>query len=378
MKTLSKVICASVLSAILLTGCGFNDKNAVIIINDNPITKQQYEEKLKEASNNPMFKQMGIDVQKDPEGFVGLMLKDRIINELIAQNILDAEIERRKIKVSDKNVEDALKDIIDKIGSKERFNEVLKQSGISSSQFKKDLTEELKVKKLIDSLAIVNITDDMTKKYYNSNLDKFKYPDKVRASHILISADPERIREMITSKEESKDLTPEAIEEQIKKEMNEKKAKAETILAEVKRDPSKFATIAKANSEDPGSAETGGDLGYFTEEQMVKPFAKAAFSMKPSTVSNVVQTQYGYHIILVKDRIAAGTEPYEKVKEEIRVFLENQEKLQILQNFLNKAKQEAKIEYVDPSFNPEELQRKIKAQTKNNPMFNQEQEGAKK
>ena len=321
---------------------------------------------------------MGIDVQKDPDGFVGLMLKDRIINELMVQNILDAEIEKRKIKVSDKDVEAALKDIIDKIGSKERFNEVLKQSGVSASQFKKDLNEELKVKKLIDSLAIVNITEDMTKKYYNNNIDKFKYPDKVRASHILISADPDRIREMITSKEDSKDLTPEAIEEQVKKEMNEKKAKAETILAEVKRDPSKFAAIAKANSEDPGSSETGGDLGYFTEEQMVKPFAKAAFSMKPSTVSNVVQTQYGYHIILVKDRIAAGTEPYEKVKEEIKAFLENQEKLNVLQNFLNNAKKEAKIEYVDQSFNPEELQKKIKEQAKNNPMFNQTAEGSSK
>jgi len=369
MKTLSKALCVSLLSALLLTGCGFNgNKNAVIIINDNPITRQQYEEKIKEFNNNPMFKQLGIDVTKEPDGFVGLMLKDRIVNELMVQNIIDAEIEKRKIKVTDKDVELALKDIIDKVGSKEKFNEILKQSGVSSAEFKKDLTEELRVKKLVDSMAIVNITDEMTKKYYSSNIDKFKYPDKVRASHILISADADKIREMITAKNDK--LTPEQIEEKVTQELDAKKAKAEKILAEVKSDPSKFAAIAKENSDDVPTAQSGGDLGYFAADQMVEPFSKVAFSMKPSTVSNVVKSEYGYHIILVKDRIAAGTEPYEKVKDEIKAFLENQEKVKILQNFINTTKQEAKIEYVDPSFNPDELQKKIKEQAKDNPVFN--------
>ena len=373
MKRISKTVCLSLLSALLLTGCGFNgDNNAVIIINGNPITKQQYETKLKEANNNPMFKQLGIDIKKEPDGFVGLMLKDRIVNELMVQNIIDAEIEKRKIKVTDKDVEGALKDIIDKVGSKERFNEILKQSGISSSQFKKDLTEELKIKKLVDSLAIINVTEEMTRKYYNTNLDKFKYPDKVRASHILISADAEKIREMIKAGEDASKLSAEEIEERVNKELNEKKAKAEKILAEVKSDPSKFAAIAKDNSDDPGSAQSGGDLGYFSADQMVEPFSKAAFSMKPSTISNLVKSQYGYHIILVKDRVAAGTEPYDKVKEDIKAFLENQEKIKVLQNFVNTTKQEANIEYVDPSFNPDELQKKIKAQAKDNPMFKPE------
>ena len=373
MKTISKTVCLSLLSALLLTGCGFNgDNNALIIINGNPVTKQQYEAKLKEVNNNPMFKQLGIDIKKEPDGFVGLMLKDRIVNELMVQNIIDAEIEKRKIKVTDKDVESALKDIIDKVGSKERFNEILKQSGVSSSQFKKDLNEELKIKKLVESLAIINITDEMTKKYYNTNLDKFKYPDKVRASHILIMADEEKIRGMIKASEDGKKLSDAEIDEKVTKELNEKKAKAEKILAEVKSDPSKFAAIAKENSEDPGSAQAGGDLGYFSADQMVEPFSKAAFSMKPSTVSNLVKSPYGYHIILVKDRVAAGTEPYDKVKEDIRAFLENQEKIKVLQNFVNTTKQEANIEYVDPSFNPDELQKKIKEQAKDNPMFNPE------
>lgn len=377
MKTLSKALCVSLLSTLLLTGCGFNgNKNAVIIINDNPITRQQYEAKIKEFNNNPMFKQLGIDVTKEPDGFVGLMLKDRIVNELMVQNILNAEMEKRKIKVTDKDVEIALKDIIDKLGSKEKFNEILKHSGVSSSEFKKDLTEELRVKKLVDSMAIINITDEMTKKYYNSNIDKFKYPDKVRASHILISADVDKIREMITAKNEK--LSPAEIEEKVNQELSEKKAKAEKILAEVKSDPSKFAAIAKEKSDDIPTAQEGGDLGYFAADRMVEPFSKVAFSMKPSTISNVVQSPYGYHIIYVKDRIAAGTEPYEKVKDEIKAFLENQEKVNVLQNFVNTAKQEAKIEYVDPSFNPDELQKKIKEQAKDNPMFNPAPENSSK
>ena len=377
MKTLSKAICLSLLSTVLFTGCGFNDnKSAVIIINGNPITRQAYEDKLKEFNNNPMFKQMGIDVKKEPDGFIGLMLKDRIVNELMVQNIIDSEVEKRKIKVTNQDVEDALKEIIDKVGSKDKFNEMLKQSGVSAAEFKKDLTAELTIKKLIDSLAIINITDETAKKYYNTNINKFKYPDKVRASHILISADADKIREMIAAKD--KNLSPEAIEEKVTQELNEKKAKAEKILAEVKRDPSKFAAIAKESSDDTGSAQSGGDLGYFSADQMVEPFSKAAFSTKPSTISNVVKSEYGYHIIFVKDRVAAGTEPYEKVKNEIKAFLENQEKVKVLQNFVNAAKKEAKIEYVDPSFNPEELQKKIKEQAKDNPMFNPQAEKTEK
>lgn len=367
-----KVASAVLFSAIMLSGCGINsEKNAVIMINDTPITKQQYEREFKKVEGNPMFKQMGVDLKKDKDSYVGLMIKDKIINELMVKTLLEQIMQKNNIKVSNEEVENELKSLIDKIGSKDKFNELLKQNGVSSADFKKDLKEEVKIKKLVNQLSIVNISESDTRKFYDEHLDKFKYPDKVRASHILISADADRIREVIKADEKNKDLTEEQIDEKVKQDIAGKLQKAKKILAEVKLDQSKFTKLAKENSDDPGSAEQGGDLGYFTKEQMVPEFANAAFSARPSIVySEVVKSSYGYHIILVKDRIAAGIEPYEKVKDEISAFLENQKKVEVLQKILSDAKNEAKIVYTDNSYNPETIQKQIKEKVKDMPIPN--------
>ncbi|MGN0014007.1 MAG: peptidylprolyl isomerase [Candidatus Gastranaerophilaceae bacterium] len=370
MNIKSKIITASLLSVFLFSGCGFdNKKDAVIMINNTPITKQQYQKEFDKLAGNPMFKQMGVDIKADPNGYINLMLKDKVVNELIVKTILDNEIEKRNIKVSNEDIDAELKKIIDKVGTKEKFNEILKQSGVSASQFKEDLKQEVRVQKLINSFSLVKISDEDAEKFYNSHLSEFKYPDKVKASHILITADENTIRELIKSKEESKNLTEQQIEEKVQQDLAAKKQKAEKLLAEAKKDPSQFAKLAKENSDDPGSAQQGGDLGYFTKDQMVPEFSEAAFSAKPSVVTGIVKSPYGYHIILVKDRIAAGTEPFEKVKEDIKMYLENQEKINVLQKFLTKAQNEAKIEYIDKSFNPDDIQAKIKEQVKSNPML---------
>ncbi len=257
----TKIAVALIMSIILFTGCKFNNsKDAIIMINGEAITKQQYEKEFEKLASNPTFKQMGVDVKNNADGYIGLMLKDKVINELIVKTILNKEIEKRGIKVKDEDINQELKKIIDKVGSKDKFNEILKQSHITSSQFKSDLREEVKIQKLVDSLTLKNITDEAAQKFYNSNIDKFKYPDKVKASHILISADEDTIRELIKAKEGSNKLTEEQIEEQVQKEIAGRKQKAEKILVEVKKDPSRFEQLAKENSDDPGSAQQGGDL----------------------------------------------------------------------------------------------------------------------
>ncbi|UKI41715.1 MAG: hypothetical protein L6V95_01270 [Candidatus Melainabacteria bacterium] len=87
--------------------------------------------------------------------------------------------------------------MIDRVGSKEKFNEILKQNGISNEQFKEDLVEGVKLKKLIDTIKVPSVSDADAKKFYKANIDKFKYPDKVRASHILISANRDEIAQIL-------------------------------------------------------------------------------------------------------------------------------------------------------------------------------------
>lgn len=372
-----KLICTIALSALILCGCGFKNKDAIITINGEAITKQEYSKAFDAVASNSMFSQMGVDLKSDPNSFLHLMLKDRVVNELIVKELLDQEMKKRRIKVSDGDINSELKTIIDKIGSKEKFNEILKQNGITSSQFKKDLEEEVKIKKLVDSLSLVSVGDGEINKYYKANQDKFKYPDKVRASHILISANPDELKEVIISSPEGKKLSKDEVAVKVKAEVDAKLAKADKLLAEVKKDPTKFAKLAKENSDDTMSAQQGGDLGYFSQQEMVEGFSKVAFSMKPNTLSAVVKTPYGYHIILVTDRIKAGIEPLAKVKPEIKDYLENQEKVKILQKFVDTLKNNAKIIYNDPTFNPAEIQKQIKEQSQKNPAFMDNQKSAK-
>lgn len=347
--------------------CGCTSPDAVVTVNGDSITKAQYEKAFDSVASNSMFAQMGIDLKKDQNSFLHLMIKERVINELIVKKLLDQEISKRHIKVSKEDMDKQLKVIIDKVGSKEKFNELLKQNGVTSAQFKKDLSDEVKIQKLVDTLSVVSVSDKDAMDFYKKNADKFKNPDKVRASHILVSANQEELKAKVAATEEGKKMTDAQLNAEVQKQMNEQKAKAQKLLAEVKKDPKSFAKVAKENSDDTQSGQQGGDLGFFGKEEMVEPFSKAAFSMKPNTISEVIQTPYGYHIILVTDRQKAGTEPFDKVKGDIKEYLTNQEKVKVLQQFVDTLKSNAKIEYKDPSFDPKALQDALKEQAKNNP-----------
>ena len=128
------------------------------------------------------------------------------------------------------------------------------------------------------------------KKYYEDNIDQYSMPEQVRASHILL-------------KTEGKD------EAEVKKQ-------AEELLAKVKGGAD-FAELAKKFSEDEGSRDRGGDLDFFGREQMVPEFSEAAFSLEPGQVSDLVKSNFGYHIIKVAEKRPASTRPFEEVRTQI-------------------------------------------------------------
>ena len=149
--------------------------------------------------------------------------------------------------------------------------------------------------------------------------------------------------------------------------MQERLQKAESIQARVKKAPSTFAKEAKENSQDAASAIRGGDLGFFAKDEMVEAFANKAFEMAPNTISEVVQTPYGYHIIMVTDRNEAGTLSFEQSKKDIINYLESLDKVSILKNKVEELRKEAKIVYLNEDYNPENIQKKIKEAAAENP-----------
>jgi peptidyl-prolyl cis-trans isomerase D len=140
--------------------------------------------------------------------------------------------------------------------------------------------------------ATINVTDDQLRAAYSSALDNFRMPERVHARHILLKTDGK-------SDAEKKVL----------------QAKAEDLLKQLKNGAD-FAELAKKNSQD-GTAEQGGDLGWFVRNQMVPEFDTVAFTLKPKELSGVVTSQFGYHIIQVLDKEAAKLKPFEEVKDEL-------------------------------------------------------------
>ena len=165
---------------------------------------------------------------------------------------------------------------------------------------------------------------------------------------------------MTFAKAADKKLSDEQVDEKVNEELNKKLAKAQEILAQLKKDPTQFATLAKENSEDTISAKQGGDLGFFTYEEMVKPFADAAFSQKPNAIGEIVKTDYGYHIIMVTDRQQAGVEPLNKVKDELKLYMENQKKVEVLQDLVETLKNQSDIKYLNEDYNLMKIQEKLK------------------
>ncbi len=361
-----KLLATLAVSAVLFAGCGLKSGEAIIKVNDKKITQGQFDEMMDRQAGSGTLKALGVDIKNDKNNFLYLLIKDRVVNELIVKTLLNEEIEKRGIEVSNEDVENAVKDIVNKVGSKEQLDALLKQNGITPAQFKKDLKEEVKMKKLAKELGSSSVSDAEAKKFYNDNKAKFTTPDKVRASHILVSVNPEEITEIIKSDAKNKDLDEAGVKAKVNEEIKAKEAKINQLLAEAKKDPTQFAKLAKENSEDTTTAVKGGDLGFFEAKEMVPEFSKAAFAMKPNSISDKpVRTQYGYHIIMVTDRAAAGTTPYEKVQNDIKGYLENQKQVELIDNLTESLKKNAKIEYVNPEFDPAQVKKEVQESIKN-------------
>ena len=164
--------------------------------------------------------------------------------------------------------------------------------------------------------------DAEVKKYYDEHPEEFKQDETVKASHILIS---------------TQGITDEA-------EIAKKKADAEAIRAQlVEAKGENFAELATAHSDCPSKAR-GGDLGDFGRGQMVPEFEKAAFSQDIGAVGEMVETQFGYHIIQVTEKNAATEMAYADVKEDLAEGLFEQKKSQTMQTYLEGLRENAKIE----------------------------------
>lgn len=334
-----------------------HSKNTIMKVDGIDITKAQFDKTFAQNGNIGGFLAIGIDVKRDKKSLLYKMIKNKTVEDLIKQTLIDEEIEKKHIKVSNKELNKEIVDTIKKSGSRENFDALLKINQISMAQFKKDLREELKKQKLAESISKIVISDAEARKYYKENLNKFKHNDTARVSHIFVAANYKRIEQEIKSDPNNKSLSDSEIKAKVEQEKSIRLEKIEKLLSILKNNPSLFAKIAKENSEDRASAINGGDLGVITKQQMSPYVEKIVFSIKLNKMSDIIKTSNGYHIILVSDRTKGGEPSFEKEKDDVIFTLEKQKQNKILDDLATSMEKQAKIEYLKPEYKPSSLEK---------------------
>ncbi len=246
-----------------------------------------------------------------------------VLDQLIGYKVLVQETRARKVSVPDADVDARIGQIRGQFPSEAEFTQMLAQRNLTLEQVKSDARQDMAIAKLIeDEIASkVAVKPEQVTDFYGKNPDQFKQGESVRASHILISV-------------------PKGADAAAKAEA---RAKAEQVLKEVKAGGD-FAALAKQHSADPGSAANGGDLGFFQQGQMVGPFNDAAFSLAPGAISDLVETDFGFHIIKVAEKKEGRTIPLEEVRPQVEQYLERLNRQEQTETFVNGLKAKGKIE----------------------------------
>jgi len=247
-----------------------------------------------------------------------------LLDELVGLRLLRQEVRARKVAVPDAEVDQRIAEIAKQFQSEEVFKQMLAAQQMTIEKLRADQREDLAINKMLsDALKDkVTATPEQISEFYKKNPERFQQGERVRASHILVAV-PQNADAATKAKA---------------------RAKAEGLLKRIKAGED-FAALAKENSEDPGSAIQGGDLGPpFPRGQMVGPFNDVAFKLAPGMVSDVVETQFGFHIIKVTEKHEARAVPLDEVRPQLTQFIENQNRQRETQAFVAGLRAKGKIE----------------------------------
>lgn len=227
--------------------------------------------------------------------------KESMLDQMVSIQAVYEDAKKKNLLPTKEEVDKNVKELKESLYADESSKKKFEEMGVNDEFLKEQEEQDLALQNYKENFEkTTTISDEELKKYYEDNKESF-YRDEVKASHILIS----------TLDENNKPLS-----EAKKKEA---KKKAEDILKKAKSGE-EFAALAKEYSDDKGSGAQGGDLDYFGKGQMVEPFEKAAFSMKVGEISDLVESEYGYHIIKLTDKVQGQTS-FEDAKDTIKSTL---------------------------------------------------------
>lgn len=338
--------------------------SGVAKVGDVQISQQEYQQALREQQER-VRSQVG---QVDPKMFENPEFRKAILDDLINRRLLLIEASKRRLYVSDEAVRNAIASIeaFHENGkfSTQRYEALLRGQSMSPQSFEAQVRQDMTLQRLAGSigqsgvlsttigervLALqteqrdvqeillgldayrgkVKLADDAARKFYDENSKRFETPDQARAEFVVLTQDGLEVKvsddEIKAWYDGHKDRYQQPEERRAShvliategKDKAQARAKAEQVLKDVQKTPAAFAEIAKKNSDDPGSAGQGGDLGFFGRGMMVKPFEEAVFALKEGETSGIVESDFGFHIIRLTAIRAAREKPLAEVRGEI-------------------------------------------------------------
>lgn len=387
-----KILFALIIIVFVFWGVGsFQSKQASLVaeVNDEPLSLQEFSlayertvQKLRQQNPN-----------LSAEDLKQLKVKEQVLNQLINAELLRQKAQELGIEVTLPELSEAIRSIPffqneQKQFDPERYKRILQQNNLTPAQFEEDFQHNLlmeKIEKLVtlpgqvsteevfdaykfamekvqiaylkfnweDFTKQIKISEEDAQKYYEQNKQEFMQPERIRLAYLALT--PQKLAPLQqVSEEEIKNyyethknsfFEPEKVKARhilVKldpKADNKVKAQAtkkiEDILAKLKKGAN-FGEMAKKYSEGP-SASQGGELGWFTKTEMVKPFAEEAFKLKKGEIGGPVQTQFGLHLIQVEDKKPAGYLSLEEAKKDIKNLLAREKAYAQIQDLLDTA-----------------------------------------
>jgi parvulin-like peptidyl-prolyl isomerase len=315
------IIAALAISTVLISGCS----STVATVNGIEVKQSEVDAYI------------NFILVQDPEGTADLSevemteLESNIIDSLLVVKLLEQYAEENSIVVTQGEIDEQMDAIIASYPSESDFESDLKAKNIDQGFLEYELKSQLlRTKIFADATSGIITTEELVEEYYEDNRDTmFVVPIRVRVSHIL-SIFPWVEDTNLEENEQAKENAREKMQ----------------FVAEQIENGAEFGDMAREYSDDTASSVDGGDLGFITEGQMVEEFEKTAFSLEVGEVSNIIETEFGYHILKVFDREEGRIQEYDEVKDDLSVYLSELNKAEKWEEFIFALIDNAEIDYL--------------------------------
>ncbi|HZD19284.1 MAG TPA: SurA N-terminal domain-containing protein [Burkholderiales bacterium] len=341
--------------------------DSVAKVNGSEISRREFDDQLR-TQQEGMRRMFGGQV--DPAAFDNPEMRRAVLDQMVNERVVATETAKRNLWFDDKRLSETILSVPDfqvaRKFSEQQFDNVARSQNppLTARQFAERIRQSMSLQQIPGAIAEsaivphalvtrlaaieaeqremsqvqisakqyvaqVKVDPAQVKQYYDSHQGDFRTAERVRAEYVVLSAQNLAKQEPVTDDEIKQAYEARAssfrVEEQRRAShiLVKTKEEADKILAQLKKNPGAFADLAKKHSQDPGSAEKGGDLGWFGHGMMVKPFEEAVFGMKQGELG-IAQSEFGFHVVKLTGVQAGKQRPFEEVKKELAADLAKQ------------------------------------------------------